>query len=431
LDVIRVAHISDTHIGYEAYRAVAPNGENQRSVDVARAFARNVEEIVAWDPPLVVHSGDVAERPHIPVRAMLFVRQQLMKLAGVRADGTRRQVVVIAGNHELPSRRNEACFLELFRDLPGVTVVCDRYERVVFSGGDVPVELRDVVVHAVPHDTWKDLTVEDALGEIAPVPGKVNVLLGHGVAGGSQLYKRVLGREFAIPTDVLNQDWEYGALGHWHKRGPVGGAAGTRVWYAGSTENMGFGDLVDNETTRGHLRVTLHPGELPSVEHVAVPTRAMHRLRVLDGTGLDPAAIAQALRERIAEAKRDGRLAGAVVGQVVTGVPRDVWALVDVTGVRDSADGALHYELTVKPVSVEEGAAPKREPNAGILELLEEVAGTVVRDDAQRVAAVDMARGLLRAHLEHVEDDDAEGGENEKGAGEKSESGTASVEVAS
>jgi hypothetical protein len=41
-------------------------------------------------------------------------------------------------------------------------------------------------------------------------------------------------------------------------------------------------------------------------------------------------------------------MTGAVVGQVVTGVNRDLWSLVDVSKVRIAAKDALQYEITVK-----------------------------------------------------------------------------------
>jgi DNA repair exonuclease SbcCD nuclease subunit len=410
--VTRLAHISDTHIAYSAYRALAANGENQRSVDIARAFAKNVEEIIAWDPPLVVHSGDIADRVNIPVKAMLFIRQQLEKLASIRPDGSRRQVVVIAGNHELPSRRSEACFLELYRDLPGVHIVCDEYKVIRFSPSEesgVSEELRGVAVHCVPHDTWKDLAHEQRMDEVQPIPGMQNVLLAHGVAGGSTLFKRVMGREYHIPTEVLAREWEYGALGHWHKRGPVGpGGSSSRIWYAGSTENNGFGDIVENDETRGHLRVTLQRGDIPKVQHIAVPIRAMFRVPVLDAAGLTPEEITKALVANLKKVRDEGRLAGAVVGQVVTGVPRDVWALVDATPARQLGEAALHYELTVRPVHLEKEDG-ERKPNmlSGLDEVLDELAKSLVRDEDQRNAAVSMARTLLGRHLAHVVDDDA------------------------
>ena len=113
--MIKIAHLSDTHIGYEAYKAVSGSGENQRSVDFAKAFVQVVDEIIASDPDIVIHAGDVADRTQIPVRLMLLIRQQFSRLAGIRPNGTRRQLVVIAGNHEIPRNKKEACFLELFK----------------------------------------------------------------------------------------------------------------------------------------------------------------------------------------------------------------------------------------------------------------------------------------------------------------------------
>jgi DNA repair exonuclease SbcCD nuclease subunit len=317
---------------------------------------------------------------------------------------------VIAGNHELPSRRNEACFLELYRNIPGVHIVCDEYKIVRF-GADAPAELAEVAVHCVPHDTWKDLAHDQRMDEVAPIPGLTNVLLAHGVAGGSTLFKRVMGREYHIPTEVLAREWEYGALGHWHKRGPVGaGGSSSRVWYAGSTENNGFGDIVDNDETRGHLRVTIERGELPKVSHVPVSIRAMFRLPVLDGGGKTPEEIADALVANLKKVKDEGRLAEAVVGQVVTGVPRDVWALVDTTAARRLAEAALHYELTVRPVHLEREDSPDKRPGvlAGVDEVLVGIAESLVRDQAQRDSALDMARALLGRHLAHVTEDSSE-----------------------
>lgn len=351
---LTIAHISDTHIGYEAYKATSAAGENQRAVDIAKAFVTSVQEIVELDPPLVIHSGDVADRTIIPIRLMLLVRSQVAKLADIRPDGTRRQVVIVAGNHELPRNKKEACFLELLRGLPGVHVVTNGYTQIEFpdagsSAGRDP-RLADVVVHALPHDALKEVDFDD----VRPVDGKLNLFSAHGVAGGSELYVRSLGREFSIPTDVLARDWEYGALGHWHKQGPVpivrtGGkrkkddaAPETgRIWYAGSTENMGFGDLKDNGTQRGWLEVTVAKGKDPQVRRRHVPIRSMFRLPHLDATGMTAEQVTDELIARI----RAAETSGAVVGQLVEGCTRETWSLVDLPKVRAAAGDALHYEL--------------------------------------------------------------------------------------
>jgi hypothetical protein len=382
--MIKVAHLSDTHIGYEAYKTVSASGENQRAVDFAKAFISAVDAIILADPELVIHSGDVADRTQIPIRLMLLIRQQFTRLASIRPDGSRRQLVVVAGNHEIPRNRKEACFLELFKGLPGVHIVSKDYTVVDFTnasltGGSSP-SLSDVLVHALPHEALKSTDFSIVL----PLSGKINIFSSHGVAGGSELYVRSLGREFAIPTDVLSRGWDYGALGHWHKQGPVnivstGGKRKTkknqievslanverdedgftpgidyldpneeaqvgRLWYAGSTENSGFGDLRDNGTKRGWLLVHVKKGELPVVERKWVNIRAMFRLPAISCAGKSPDEITNLMLQQLKEANP----AGAVVGQMLTDVTPQIWSLVDLPKVRKSATLALNYEVQVR-----------------------------------------------------------------------------------
>lgn len=410
-DSIRVAHLSDSHLGYEAYPALAASGINQRGQDVVKAFMNSVIDIERWDPPLVIHSGDLAERAFVSVRYMLVARQALARLAGVRADGTRRQVVIIAGNHDQPHFHKEACFLELYRDIPGVHVVTTRYDQIRFGTAEAAApELRDVVVHSLPHSVLKSVDFE----LVQPLPGKTNILTAHGVAGGSELFRRALGREYAIPTDVLSRAWDYVALGHWHKQGPVplisAGANKSddvgRCWYAGSTENMGFGDLRDNGTRRGYLRVALSPGAMPEVVRQHLPIRSMFRLPVLEGQGLTPAEIGEALKNHI----RQGNVTGAVVGQIVTGVTRDIWSLVDKEAVRRAASGALHYDLAPSFAAVRAADAAAGDSSRGVLgdlgALLEQTASELLSAD-ERGDALVVARNLLGSALEDM----AAGGE--------------------
>ena len=331
---LKLAHLSDTHLGYEAYSAVTPKGNNQRGVDIVKAFISTVEAIDEWDPDIVIHSGDVAERPRVDFRYLLQAQQSLSRLA----DGGRRQVVVIAGNHDAPRSRKDVCFLELFQGIPGVHVVTVGYQRV---------DLGDVVVHAIPHDSLNETNFD----EVRPLPGRVNILTSHGVAESSELFLRAIGREFAIPGEVMLREWDYVALGHWHKRGPVflGGEKDgqSRIWYAGSTENISFRDLRDDSgMRRGWLAVEIDgPGEMPRVEERDVEIRRMFRLPDLDAQGMNPQQIRDALIDHL-RARDDIR--GAVVGQRIINLSRDVWALVDQATVRRVAREALHYEMWPK-----------------------------------------------------------------------------------
>jgi len=342
---IKIAHFSDTHLGYESYQALSSNGNNQRGEDIVRAVQRVAKDIAVWDPDLVIHSGDVLEKPKTDIRYMHFALTQFKNLTS-RQDGSKRPVVILAGNHELSRSRQEVCWLELLSSMPDIYVVTRNYSRVIFDESRYPGSyLSDVVVHAIPHDDLKTLQ-ED---EVYPIQGKVNILSAHGVAGGSELFYRALGREFAIPKTILERQWDYGALGHWHKRGPITleGTELSNIWYAGSTENMGFRDLRDNGENRGYLRVELDEKNL-KVKPIDMPVRSMFRLPVIDAAKKTADEITEEMLVNISSAD----ITDSVVGQIVENVPRELWGLVDMARVRKTAQSALHFEVTPRHLQV-------------------------------------------------------------------------------
>lgn len=399
----QIAHFSDVHLGYEAYSAKSAAGVNQRGEDVVRALAKVVSDIVAADPPLVICSGDIAETPHPQVKYMLVAAMQFQKLAGIRPDGSRRQLVVIAGNHDQSKHTRDGCFLDLYQGIPGVHVVTSGYSRLTF---DEP-ELQDVVVHALPHDSLRDLKDLD----VKPVEGKTNVLTAHGVAESSELYRRAVGREYLIPSDLLLQPWEYVALGHWHTQGPVyplgSHQQDARAWYAGSVESVDFGDVKGGSVhERGWLLVDVARGELPEVSIQKHPVRSMVNLPVVDASNMSPADVSVALVQNL----KSTELEKAVVRQRVVGVPRDIWTLVDTTPALKMAETTLHYRLeprfVLEDMSGEDdqprgmarvgGLLRKRvetevpkEDRGAVLSLSQELLKKVSRDFAQQEAPND------------------------------------------
>ena len=398
-----IGHFSDSHLGYEAYPALSSSGVNQRGDDVARSFHGVASDIRAQDPPLVIHAGDVGERPRIDTRYMLFAQKTFAQLAEIRPDGSRRQVVIIAGNHDQPRSRKEACWLELLDSIPGVNVVTDTYRVVRFSTHDnpeIPRELDGVAVHCLPHDTLKEI---DFASVVPDDHASANVLVAHGVAEGSELFTRSLGREYAIDVDMLRREWDYVALGHYHTRGPVkGGRRGgvDRVWYSGSSEHISYRDLRDNNARRGYLFVRIDAEEL-TVTPVDLATRAMFRLPVVDATNKSPEEITEAMIARLGEADIDG----AVVSQIVEGVTRDVWSLLDISSVREHARGALHYEVSARYVHVDRdtGDGPTSGGLGDLSNILnEEIANAVSPALVEPVGA--MAKRLLAGALAATSD---------------------------
>jgi DNA repair exonuclease SbcCD nuclease subunit len=391
--LFRIGHLSDTHLCYQAYSALSSSGKNQRGTDIVAAFLNNVKDIVAQDPPLVIHSGDVADKSRVDTAYLLVLKQGLELLSGIRPNGTRRQVVVISGNHDQPRDYTEPCFLELFRSMPGVHIVTNEYKQIElgkYSKAD-PV-LKDVIVHALPHNQLKIVDFED----VKPIRGKINILTTHGVAGGTDLYRRSIGREYAVPTSVLGLDWEYVAMGHWHKPGPImlsEGARSSRVWYAGSTENMGFGDWASSQEGRGWLDVEIKPGEDPVVVRKIVKIREMLRLPVIEASSLTAEDIFEQAFARIKETP----LSGVVASQIVQGVDRQKWGLVDIRGLRRAASSALYYEIVPKfldsVVSKNKANATNMVSKEGFKLLLDDAANNLLEPEA-RVGAVEKAFSL-------------------------------------
>lgn len=380
-----------------------------------RAFVQVIDSVNDYDPPLVIHSGDVADKPVVSNRAMLQVQEGIKKLT-VRADGSPRLVVVIAGNHDMPSNPSEPCYLEpALRPLSSVVVVTNKYQQVnledYVARGLAPAELRDVVVHCLPHDQLK----RDDWSDVWPVPGKINILTSHGVVGGSELYKQCIGREYALPIDVVTRGWEYVAMGHWHKRGPVavGGFkdATTPIWYAGSTEHCGFSDLQPGHSPRGYLQVQVAAGEVPVATEVDLDVRSMFRMPVLNAEGMTYQEITAELRRRI----KATTLSGAVVDQTVTNVHRDTWSLVDVAAVKAAASSALWFQLTPRFSSgMSDGSETGAEKGARLGDIgavLVETSQELFPDEAERASVMEMSRVLLGSALAAgpgPEDGDAE-----------------------
>ena len=99
---MRVAHISDTHLGYTRYTRLDPKtNRNQREVDAQEAYRRTVDEILERDVDLVIHSGDVFDS----IRPATHVIIGFLKETSRITRDAHIPYLGIAGNHETPRLR--------------------------------------------------------------------------------------------------------------------------------------------------------------------------------------------------------------------------------------------------------------------------------------------------------------------------------------
>jgi predicted phosphodiesterase len=272
---LRIAHISDTHLGYRALPNHDPlTNRNQRAVDVEKAFASAVDDILRQEVDLVLHAGDVfhQSRPNWHAVRHFVMQMRRIEDAGIPA-------VVIAGNHDTPRyRAGGSVFSVLEVALPKIDIAAG-YEEV-----EIPFDELGVRVQALPHGA---LTNPDDPVPYA-VPGYRNILLTHGMAAGVLAPGKITEPgEQELDNQLFQANWDYIALGHYHiSMTPFAGA-----WYAGSTERFGWGDY---EATPGYLIVTLDDDGLAGTpEHRDIPARPMALLQPVYGDRQTPDAIVE------------------------------------------------------------------------------------------------------------------------------------------
>lgn len=337
---MKLAHLADLHLGFRQYERQTPRGGNQREADVAEAFRRAVEDVVAQRPDLIVLAGDIfnSVRPTNP--AILFLFQQLQRLRAALPDAP---IVMIAGEHDTPRSVETGTILRLYEAL-GVEVVVDQARRLSFPS-------LDCAVLAVPHQA---LTQPDRPA-LRPQRGATfNVLLLHGqMPGVGETRGTVEYGGAPLELDELAPaQWNYVALGHYH----VAQEVAANAWYAGSLEYVNpnpWGQLQDErergQQGKGYLLVDLKTGRV-GIRPIA-PVRRHIDLPIIEGKGLT----AKELDERIAAAVAAAKPAidDQVVRLLAFDVSRDTGRALDHAAIRGYKARALHFQLDLRRPEVQ------------------------------------------------------------------------------
>ncbi|MFA5312063.1 MAG: exonuclease SbcCD subunit D [Methanomassiliicoccales archaeon] len=326
---MRIAHISDTHLGFSAYRRVDEgSGLNQREVDLYNAFQRCVDMMIDEKVELVLHSGDLFDSVRPSNRAISFAMEQFVRLTDSDA-----KVVVIAGNHSTPKMRETGSVFKIFEHLKGV--------RPVYQGRYEKVDVDDIAVHAVPHSERE--TMMDELDGIELDPDRKNVLMVHTGVAGVEVKGGAEHNEQIIPDSYLRKDFDYIALGHYHERKEVR----PNAHYSGSTERLSFAEAGQR---KGYLSIA---PDLMKARVRDVKTRPMIDLPSIDAKGMAPSELMPEITGRLGSQNLDG----AIVRLNVRNVTGALYRSLDFNRIRQEASKAMHFEprfdMTAEEVSVQ------------------------------------------------------------------------------
>jgi exonuclease SbcD len=320
---LRFAHLADTHLGYRAYFKADPeSGRNQRAVDIERAYETAIDDILTRDVQLVIHAGDVFHHTRPAWSSLRCFVRQTRRLTDVGIT-----VVVIGGNHDTPRLRTSgSVFSVLELALPGIDFVCG-YEQETLIKKDLGVSIL-----AVPHGQLASPESPIAI----PTPGMRNILITHGLVHDLVLRggHREPGEE-DIPAGLLDDEFDYIALGHYHVHHPVK----RNVWYSGATERMGFGD---EDVTPGYAIVEIsdEPAS-PEVTHIPIEARPMHTIAAVDGEGRTARDIADVVLSRLEKSVDRETIARVELRNTPRPVKREAESILR----RESGDFCWHLQV--------------------------------------------------------------------------------------
>jgi DNA repair exonuclease SbcCD nuclease subunit len=314
---MRIVHVSDTHIGFSAYRKVDDEtGINQREMDIYRRFAEFADKAIDIHPDVVIHSGDLFDSVRPSNRAISVALDNIARIteAGI-------PVVVIAGNHSTPRLRETGSVFKILEHVRGV--------RAVYSGIYERVVLGDLTVHAVPHTEGEQLLTE--LDKVRPDgDARYNVETLHAGVSGLNVFKMGEFNETIVPSSYLRSDMDYIALGHYHNYS----SAADNAYYAGSVERLSFAEA---DEAKGFVVVEL---DSKKRRFVKLAAREMMDLGPIDASDLDAASLMDEISNVLDTVSMEGR----IVRLIVNRVPSSLYKTVDFNRIVQKASAATHFE---------------------------------------------------------------------------------------
>jgi exonuclease SbcD len=281
---IHLLHFADLHIGMENYGRIDPaTGMNGRVMDFLRRLSEVVDYALENEVDLVLFSGDAYKTrdPNSTYRREFARRIKRLADAGV-------PVVLLVGNHDLPSQERKASSVDIFRtlDVPNVSVAGrEHLHRLTTRRGDtiqvatVPYPIRQRLLAREEHKNKTIAELDRLVQEIVTdniralavqvdttIPA---VLMGHFSVSEAKLGSErtvMLGRDVVVLKSVLADPiWDYVALGHIHRHQELNRGQQPPIVYSGSLERIDFGEegetkgFVVADVHRGHCDWQFHP----------------------------------------------------------------------------------------------------------------------------------------------------------------------------
>lgn len=341
-DAIRILLFADSHLGLDL--PVRPRADRRRrGHDFLANYHAALEPARTGDVDVVVHAGDVFDRPNVAPRVARLAYEPLRRVADLGVP-----VLIVPGNHErsrLPHPQLLAHPSVHVFDRPRTFVLNVDGTAIAFSG--FPYERREVRTQfgaLLARTGWQQ------------ADAKHRVLCVHHCIEGATVGPSDF--MFTRAADVIRHadvPREFAALftGHVHRHQALvgdldGRPLATPVLYPGSIERTSFAEAAE---TKGFMLVTLgiDDGRV-QWQFRQLPARPMIRVELRAGD--DDPAFANAIRQAIETAPPDAVLSLRVHGEL-----REAhWQMLSARALRSIAPATMNVDV----VPVDQRAAMRR-----------------------------------------------------------------------
>jgi len=321
---MKILHVADTHLGFSAYRKTTQDGINQREIDIYNAFEQFIEYAIDTKPDIIIHAGDLFDNVRPNNRAITFALNQIVKLSKNKIP-----IVIISGNHEHPKIIETGHIFSIFDHLENVYPIYNsKYEKNQFK-----IENKKLLIHSIPQCNSKKDYDEELKKLIPDKTADYNIFVSHGSVTGVQEFTMNEFNELIIPTKIFSRDFDYIALGHFHRYTKLA----ENAFYAGATENLTFADA---NKKKGFIELALSKNSLKQ-SFIEINTRPMIDIKPIKCTGLKIEEIMNKIKQKVQEIKPEQKTFRITLDDI----PTNVYRSIDFNEIQKLTNNAIHYEI--------------------------------------------------------------------------------------
>ena len=318
---MKIIHFSDTHLGYSEYSKFdSESGINKRENDIYQVFREIIDYIIKTKPDLVIHAGDLFDSIRPSNRAISVALEQISRLSKEHIP-----TVIIAGNHSTPKQKSTDTIFKILQYFPDI--------HPVFGGKYEKIKIKTCAIHAIPH-SYSDEDLQESIEKLQIDKSfKYNVMVTH--AAIREVKEASWGefKEQTLPISALNNDFDYIALGHYHKFLKIK----ENAYYCSSPERFSFNEVNDK---KGFAEITL---DKFSIKHIKTQARDMIIFEPINCEKLSAIEIIKEIEKLVA-----GKIKNKIIKITFDHIPRHIHSSLDLQKIRQMVSSALYYEPDYK-----------------------------------------------------------------------------------